>query len=147
VLLLIAIAGTIALLWRAGDIWAATHGHGTAGTWTATRQDNDSKMIRWYGDFRPADGGPVRHNVPMEGYVDPDHGNGTVPAAYRSGTAYALPGSAQWLALTLIATMPLAIAAFMAWLVIEQWRRVSPAGPRSGEGPAGPGADAETARS
>jgi hypothetical protein len=121
-LFLIASAGTIALLWRASDIWAATHGHGTRGTWTATRQDTGSKMIRWYGDFHPADGGPVRHNVPMEGHVDPDHGKGTVRSAYRSGTAYALPGSAQWLALALVAMMPLAIAAFMAWLVIEQWQ-------------------------
>ena len=123
VMFLIAIAGTIALLWRASDIWAATHGHGTPGTWTATRQDTESRMIRWYGDFIPAGGGPVRHNVPLEGYVDPDHGNGTVPAAYRSGTAYRLPGSAQWLALTFIATGPIAMAAFMAWLVIEQWRQ------------------------
>ena len=120
---LIAIAGTTALLWRASDIWAATNGHGTPGTWTATHQDTGSEMIRWYGDFKPADGGPVRHNVPTEGYVDPDHGKGTVPAAYRSGTAYALPGSAQWLALALIATMPLAIAAFMTRLVVEQWRQ------------------------
>jgi hypothetical protein len=123
VLFLVAIAGTIALLWRASDIWAAGHGHGTPGTWTATHQDNESKMIRWYGDFNPAGGGPVRHDVPMEGYVDPVHGKGTVPATYRSGTAYALDGSAQWLALALIATLPFALAAFMARLVIEEWRQ------------------------
>jgi hypothetical protein len=96
---LVAIAGTIALLWRASDIWAATHGYGTPGTWTATHQDPGSRsMVRWYGDFTPYRDGPVRHDVPMEGYVDPVHGRGTVAAVYRSGTAYSVPGSGQWLA-------------------------------------------------
>jgi hypothetical protein len=125
-LALVAIAGTIALLWQASDIWAATHGYGTRGTWTATRDGGDHSLIRWYGDFTPDGGGPVRHEVPMEGAVDPGHGKGTVAAVYRSGTAYRLPGSGQWLALTLVALVPLAAGAGMVWLVIQviqAWRR------------------------
>lgn len=123
-LALFAIAGTIALLWRASDIWAATHGHGTHGTWTATRSESGFRTFtRWYGDFAPDGGGPVRHDVPMEGPVDPGHAKKTVAAVYRSGTAYSLPGSAQWLALTLVAALPLGMAALMLWLAIQVWRR------------------------
>lgn len=119
---LVAIAGTIVLLWRASDIWAATHGYGTRGTWTATRDAGSGSLIRWYGDFTPDGGGPVRHEVPMEGAVDPGHGKRIVAAVYRSGMAHSLPGSGQWLALTLIALLPLAGGALMVWLVIQVWR-------------------------
>jgi hypothetical protein len=90
-------------------------------------------LIRWYGEFALDGGGPVRHDVPMEGAVDPGHGRGTVAAVYRSGTAYALPGSGQWLALALVAVLPLAAAVFVAWLVIQVWRR-----PRRGLAASGP---------
>jgi hypothetical protein len=119
VMFLVALAGTVGLLWRAGDIWAATHGHGTPGTWTATYKDTGGNFIQWYGDFAPQSGGPIKPHVPMEGFVD---GKEPVRAVYRSGTAYKVPGTGQWLALTLIATLPLIMAAFMAWCAIEPWR-------------------------
>lgn len=119
----VAIAGTIALLWRASDSWAATHGYGTPGRWTATRDAGGRSLVHWYGDFVPDDGGPVRHDVPMDGPVDPAHGTRTVTAVYRAGTAYLTPGTGQWLPLALVATVPLTAAVSMVWLITRIWRR------------------------
>ncbi len=112
-----------ALLWRAADIWAATHGHGTPGTWTSTRESMGGRTITWYGDFAPDGGGPTRRDVRMEGHVDVDRAHQPLRATYRSGTAYALPGSGQWLALGLVAPVPLAFAVFAAWLFVHDLRR------------------------
>lgn len=109
---LLAVAGAIALLWRASDIWAATHGHGTPGTWTATGRDTGFPMVAARSDTTCRWKATLTHTTERE--------------RYRSGTAYALPGSAQWLALTLVALLPLALAAFTMRLVsqvVKQSRR------------------------
>src|ERR1051326_5877259 len=73
--------------------WIARHGGGTAGTFTATREDCHRKGCTLLGDFHASDGSEVLRNVPIDGSIHKPAMGSPVAAREVFGGVYADPVS------------------------------------------------------
>lgn len=98
--------------------WRAKSGAGTAGVFTAVREECGRRSCSWHGDFVPADGGAARKDVIL--YDDPDglSTGGSAPArdtGARNGV-FATAGGSTWLLVTAF-TLAGALAG-IGWVVL-----------------------------
>ena len=112
---------TAVLLYQAYARWAPPHGHGIVGTWTASREVRGAKFATWFGDFAPADGGPVRHDVRLTSSVSGLKVGRSIPAATLDGHADAMSREdrSSWVPLALLGAVFAMGAGSTAWLAVN----------------------------
>jgi hypothetical protein len=123
---LVFLSGVAVVLWlQVVPAWAAAHGQGTYGQWTATRQGSSGRKRSWFGDFAPDDGGPVRRDVVLSGSTD-DVAIGKVIPAIDGGdrrSAFAVTDTTAWVMPGIAAGIYTGIAGAVVWFVGHHLRR------------------------
>ncbi|MFR9776075.1 hypothetical protein ACL02O_08440 [Micromonospora sp. MS34] len=98
--------------------WRAKSGSGTAGTFTAVREECGRRSCTWHGDFVPAGGGAARNDVVL--YDAPDGlTSGGTAAARDTGAGkgvYSTAGGNTWLLVTGFAAV--GVLAAVGWVVL-----------------------------
>lgn len=126
----IAIAG---LMFGAFDLvpaWQAKAGNGTAGTFTAVREECGRRNCTWYGDFTASEGGARRTDVVL--YDEPDglavgHDVPARDTGARNGV-FSTAGGSTWLLVTgFVLAGVLSAAAWVVIVVRSISRRRAPA--------------------
>jgi len=109
------------LLHRAYEMWAPTHGRAIAGTWTETREEHWHKHSAWFGDFTPARGGPVRHEVPLIRSVPDLHVGRSIPAAVLGdhSDAISISDRSAWVGPAILGVGFAAGAGAVGWLGVN----------------------------
>lgn len=119
------LAGVAAVfLDRAYLTWAAAHGHGMPGTFTATHRGYAGKRIAWSGDFTPDNGGPTRIDVVLANNINGLHVGRSIPAVMLSDNseAFAATDTWGWLPLTIFGAIFASLAAGVAWFTAHHLR-------------------------
>jgi hypothetical protein len=122
VVLFAALVGiTVMLLHQAYGRWAPTHGHGILGTWTASREERGYKYTDWFGDFTPADGGPVRHEVRLDSSVPILQAGQSIAAATlgQHSDAMSITDRNSWVPVALFGAGFATGAGLIGWLVMN----------------------------
>lgn len=115
------VIAVLGLAFAAPDVvpaWQAKSGSGTAGTFTAVREECGRRSCSWHGDFVPAGGGAGRKDVRL--YDAPDGlTTGGTAAARDTGAGkgvFATTGGSTWLLVTGFAVG--GALAGVAWLAL-----------------------------